>query len=214
MTRVLITGFEPFDSSLTNPSWEAARLVGEKPPAGLEVIARRLPCVFGDAIEALRAEVERADPELVLCVGQAGGRPDITVELVAINMDDAPIPDNAGGRPIDAPVVPGGPAAYFSGLPVKACVEAVRTAGLPASVSHTAGTFVCNHTFYGLMHLIATERPGLRGGFVHVPFAPEQVVDSGKPSLPVSVIADALRAVLTAAATVRTDIVMAGGATH
>jgi pyroglutamyl-peptidase len=214
MTRVLITGFEPFDSALTNPSWEAARLVAEMPPAGLEVTARRLPCVFGGAIEALRAEVELADPELVLCVGQAGGRPDITVEFVAVNVDDAPIPDNAGRCPIDTPVVAGGPAAYFSGLPVKACVAAVRSAGVPASVSHTAGTFVCNHTFYGLMHLIATERPGLRGGFVHVPFAPEQVVASGEPSMPVPVIADALRAVLTAAATVGTDIVMAAGATH
>jgi pyroglutamyl-peptidase len=158
--------------------------------------------------------VEQADPDLVLCVGQAGGRTGISVERVAINVDDARIPDNAGRQPVDEPVVAGGPAAYFAALPVKACVAAVRAAGIPASVSQTAGTFVCNHVFYGLAHLIATRRPALRGGFVHVPYAPEQVVDRAEPSLPTDTVAQALRAIITAAVTTREDLRVAEGATH
>lgn len=214
MTRVLVTGFEPFDAEAVNPSWQAASLVAAEAPAGLDVTAVRLSCVFGTAIDELRAAVARTEPDLVLCVGQAGGRADLTVERVAINVDDARIPDNSGRRPVDEPVVADGPAAYFAALPVKACVAAVRAAGLPASVSQTAGTFVCNNVFYGLMHLIATERPALRGGFVHVPYTPDQVTDKGEPSLPAATIADGLRAVLTAAVTHSEDIVAAGGATH
>lgn len=214
MTRVLITGFEPFDAEDVNASWQAASLVAAEEPAGLDVTAVRLSCVFGTAIDELRTAVARTDPDVVLCVGQAGGRADLTVERVAINVDDARIPDNLGRQPVDQPVVADGPAAYFAALPVKACVAAVRAAGLPASVSQTAGTFVCNNVFYGLMHLIATERPTLRGGFVHVPYTPEQVTDKAAPSLPAATIADGLRAVLTAAVTHTEDIVVTGGATH
>ncbi|MGW1076583.1 pyroglutamyl-peptidase I [Streptomyces sp. NPDC002537] len=214
MTRVLLTGFEPFDGEAVNPSWEAVKAAVARPPEGIDLSAVRLPCVFGDALGALRAAVEETGPDIVLCVGQAGGRPDITVERVAVNLDDARIPDNSGARPVDAPVVPGGPAAYFATLPVKACVAAVREAGLPASLSHTAGTFVCNHVFYGLMHLAATERPGLRGGFVHVPYAPEQVTDRALPSLPVAAVADALRVIAVTAAGRTTDIHAVGGTTH
>ena len=204
MAGVLLTGFEPFGGADVNPSWTAALLAAAEPPAGVRAEAVLLPCVFGDAITALRAAVRRTAPDLVLCVGQAGGRPDITLERIAVNLDDAGIPDNAGRQPIDEPVVPGGPAAYFSTLPLKACVAAVREAGLPASVSQTAGTFVCNHVFYGLMHLAATELPSLRGGFVHIPFSPAQVTDQSKPSLPESCSAEALR-VIMATALARTD---------
>lgn len=214
MTRVLLTGFEPFDGADVNPSWEVARLVAADPPEGLLVTAVRLSCVFGRAAEELRAAVRECAPDLVVCLGQAAGRPDVTVERVAINVDDARIPDNAGARPVDAPVVPGGPAAYFATLPVKACVAAVRAAGLPASLSHTAGTFVCNHVFYALMHLLATERPGVRGGFVHIPALPEQVLDRAQPSLPADVVAHALRALLTAAAITSADLRVPEGATH
>lgn len=214
MTRVLLTGFEPFAGSDVNPSWQAVSLVAAAPPSGTEVTAVQLACVFGTALEELAAAVEEADPDLVLCVGQAGGRPGVTVERVAINVDDARIPDNAGRRPIDEPVVEGGPAAYFASLPVKACVAAVREAGIPAAVSQTAGTFVCNHVFYGLAHLIATERPALRGGFVHLPYAPEQVVDRAEPALPAAMSADALRAIIGAAVRNRTDLRIAEGATH
>ncbi|TVL93397.1 pyroglutamyl-peptidase I [Streptomyces sp. SAJ15] len=214
MTRVLLTGFEPFDGERTNPSWEAVRAATARPLPGVSFAAVELPCVFGAARETLLAAVEAEDPLLVLCVGQAGGRPGITVERVAINLDDARIPDNAGAQPIDLPIVPGGPAAYFAALPVKACVAAVRAVGLPAAVSQTAGTFVCNHVFYGLMHLIATERPALRGGFVHVPYAPDQVTDRPEPSLPVAAVAEGLRAITAAAVARSSDIRAVGGATH
>ncbi|OPC79126.1 pyroglutamyl-peptidase I [Embleya scabrispora] len=215
MTRVLLTGFDTFAGEASNPSWEAVRLVAAEPGGtDLEVTAVRLSCVYGIALDELRSAVERVDPDLVVCVGQAGGRPDVTVERIAINVDDARIPDNAGRQPIDVPIVEAGPAAYFAGLPVKACVAAARAAGVPASVSSTAGTFVCNHVFYGLMHLIATERPTTRGGFVHVPFASEQVADRAVASLPLPAIADALRAIVTTAATRTTDISAEGGSTH
>ncbi|AZS70494.1 pyroglutamyl-peptidase I [Streptomyces lydicus] len=214
MTRVLLTGFAPFDGESTNPSWQAVRAAADAPPAGVEVSAVELPCIYGASIAVLRAAIEETRPEIVVCVGQAGGRPDITVERVALNVDDARIPDASGAEPIDEAIVPGGPAAYFSTLPIKACVEAVRAAGLPASVSNTAGTFVCNHVFYGLAHLIATELPDVRGGFVHVPYAPEQVVDRAEPSLPADAAARALREIALTAARTRTDIRVAGGATH
>ncbi|MDP9841650.1 pyroglutamyl-peptidase I [Streptosporangium lutulentum] len=209
MRDILLTGFEPFDGAVVNPSWEAVKLVPE-------VRAVQLPCVFGEALAHLRAAVLEYEPSVIVCVGQAGGRPDVTVERVAVNLDDARIPDNAGQRPIDEPVVRGGPAAYFSTLPVKACVAAARSAGVPASVSHSAGTFVCNHVFYGLMHLIATERPAVRGGFVHVPFAPGQVLDGAKPSMPIPMIAEALGAIVTAAVSVspEDDLRLIGGSLH
>lgn len=216
MTRVLITGFAPFDGQRVNPSWQAARLVAAEPPAGLTVTAAELPCVFGESVDALRAAVHAAQPELILCLGQAGGRPGVTVERVAVNIDDARIADNAGRRPIDEPVVPGGPAAYFSSLPVKACVAAVREAGVPAAVSHTAGTFVCNHVAYGLGHLLATELPHARGGFVHVPWAPEQVPDGTAPALEPATVARGLRALLRAAAAtpMGQDLKVTEGAIH
>ncbi|MFI2241968.1 pyroglutamyl-peptidase I [Streptomyces chrestomyceticus] len=213
-TRILLTGFEPFDGESSNPSWEAVRAAAAEPPAGLEMTAVELPCVYGRSRTALREAVAAHDPDIVLCVGQAGGRPDLTVERVAVNIDDARIPDVSGAQPIDEPIVPGGPAAYFAALPVKACVAAVREAGVPASVSNTAGTFVCNHVFYDLMHLIATERPALRGGFVHVPYAPGQVAGRSLPSLAVSAVAEGLRVIAATAARTNTDIKAVGGATH
>jgi pyroglutamyl-peptidase len=213
MTRVLLTGFEPFAGDTVNPSWEAALLVAAHPPEGVTVTAARLSCTFGQAADQLRAAVEETDPDVVVCLGQATGRPDITVERIAVNIDDARIPDNAGRQPIDRPVVPGGPAAYFATLPVKACVAAAREAGLPASLSHTAGTFVCNHVFYALMHLLATERPTTRGGFVHLPALPEQVLDQAVPALPAATVAHGLRALLTAS-TLDADLHTPEGTTH
>ncbi|MHB6905935.1 pyroglutamyl-peptidase I [Streptomyces sp. DB-54] len=213
-TRVLFTGFAPFDGVATNPSWQAVRTAAATPLAGLALHTAELPCVYGAALTALRTAIDETRPDLVVAVGQAGGRPDITVERVALNVDDARIPDNAGAEPIDEPIVPDGPAAYFSTLPIKACVAAVRAAGLPASVSNTAGTFVCNHVFYGLAHLIAAELPHIRGGFVHVPYAPEQVTDRAQPSLPVDAVATALREIAATAARTRTDLRVAEGATH
>ncbi|WBP90118.1 pyroglutamyl-peptidase I [Kitasatospora cathayae] len=213
MTRVLLTGFEPFDGADVNPSWEVARLVAANPPEGLLVTAARLSCVFDRAAEELQTAVREFTPDLVVCLGLWSGRSDICVERVAINIDDARTFDNAGQQPVDRPIVPDGPAAYFSTLPVKECVAAVREAGVPASVSNSAGTFVCNHVFYALMHLLATEHPTIRGGFVHIPALPEQVLDGSKPSLPAASAAHALRALLTAA-THTTDLRIPEGATH
>ncbi|WP_069812138.1 pyroglutamyl-peptidase I [Streptomyces sp. TP-A0874] len=219
MARVLLTGFEPFDGARLNPSWQAVQAAARSPLPGVGPLAAvRLSCRFGTAIEELEAAVESHRPELVVCVGQAGGRASVSLERTAVNVDDARIPDNAGRQPVDEPVVPGGPVGYFSTLPVKACAAAVRAAGLPACVSQTAGTFVCNHVFYGLAHLIATERPEIRGGFVHVPYAPDQVADRGgsgdAPSMSVSDMAKALRIIVATAMATRADIRVAEGATH
>ncbi|MER5806001.1 pyroglutamyl-peptidase I [Streptomyces mirabilis] len=220
MTKILVTGFEPFEGSETNPSWLAAELLSAEPPSpGLEVTAVQLSCVLGKVADELRAAVAVHEPDLVLALGQAGGRPDLTVERVAINVDDARIPDNAGQTPIDVPIVPDGPGSYFASLPVKACVAASRRAGIPASVSQAAGTFVCNHVFYALAHLIATAQPELRGGFVHVPYAPHQVTalgaaGAGKPSMSVRDMVTGLTAMLEDAVVTTADIRESGGATH
>ena len=212
MARVLLTGFAPFGGESVNPSWQAVSVLGARRD---DVAAVELPCEFAASLPALRRAIEEHAPELVVCVGQAGGRLDVTPERVAVNLIDARIPDNAGARPVDVPVVPGGPAAYFTTLPVKACVAAIRAAGVPASVSHTAGTYVCNQVFYGLMHLLST-LPDVRGGFVHVPFSPEQVAASGKaaPSLGVDRIADALEVLVDTAFQTTEDLAVSAGAEH
>lgn len=206
MKRVLVTGFEPFGGERTNPSFDAVRLLDG-------VVAVELPCTFAGALPALRTAIDEHEPDLVLCVGQAGGRAAVTVEKVAVNLAEARIPDNAGAQPSDEPVVEGGPAAYFAHLPVKAMVQAARSCGVPAQVSYTAGTFVCNQVAYGLAHLIETERPGLRGGFVHVPYSPDQVVDQAQPSMDTAVVARALQAMI-AAAFVSGDLTVHAGTTH
>lgn len=212
MARVLMTGFAPFGGESVNPSWQAVSLLGARRD---DIAAVELPCEFAASLPALRAAFLEHRPSLVVCVGQAGGRLEVTPERVAINLVDARIPDNAGEQPVDVPVVPEGPAAYFTTLPVKACVAAIRAAGVPASVSHTAGTYVCNQVFYGLMHLL-TEFPGVRGGFVHVPFSPEQVAASGQaaPSLGVDRIAAALEALADTALATAEDIAVSAGAEH
>lgn len=166
MQKVLITGFEPFGGERVNPSWEVVKQLNDMELSGARIIARQLPCVFGAALEALNEAIDDVQPVMVLAIGQAGGRTDITLERVAINIDDARIADNQGQQPIDEPIVENGPAAYFSTLPVKAMVEAMREAGIPASVSQTAGTYVCNHVMYGLLHRLSKQQ-AIKGGFIH-----------------------------------------------
>ncbi|RWZ51746.1 pyroglutamyl-peptidase I [Labedella phragmitis] len=167
MTVVLVTGFEPFGGSAVNASEEAVRLLPRR-IGEVDVVTAILPCVFGDAPRELEALVGEHRPDIVIAVGEAGSRSTVDLERVAINIDDARIPDNAGNRPIDSSVVDGAPSAYFSTLPVKACTAAAEGAGVATSVSNSAGTFVCNHVFFALMHLIS-DAPDVRGGFVHVP---------------------------------------------
>lgn len=204
---VLVTGFEAFEGDASNASWEIARVLDGWSCEGAHIRAVELPCVFGAAIDKLDEALAQGQPELVICLGQASGRTEITPERVAINCDDARIADNAGRRPIDVPVIPGAPSAYFSSLPVKAIVRDLRAAGLPASLSNTAGTFVCNHVFFALMHRLATSR-GLaqtRGGFVHVP---------GLPSLALATQVEALRQLIRTALLVREDVRESGGQIH
>ncbi len=215
---ILLTGFEPFGGESFNPSWPAAQLAAEAlSDAGLPAQAVLLPVEFGTAADVLAAATAQARArgslDLVLAVGQAGGTEQLALERVAVNIDDARIPDNAGRSPIDVPVAANGPAAYFATLPVKACLAALTDAGIPARVSQTAGTFVCNHVFYALMHQLST-LPGTRGGFIHVPYAPEQASGTGTPSMPVAQMARGLEIVARTALATTGDIALGAGATH
>lgn len=211
---VLLTGFEPFDGDDTNPSQAVVRALDGRMLAGHRIVGRELPVVFGQSLQALRRAIRQTRPALVVCLGQAGGRAGLSLERIAINVDDARIPDNAGAQPVDTPVVGGGPAAYFTGLPVKAMRMALDAAGIPASVSQTAGTFVCNHVFYGLMHALR-RRKGVRGGFIHVPWSEEQAARRpGEPGMPVATMAEGVRIALEAALAHPVDLPVPGGAEH
>jgi len=180
--RALVTGFEPFGGDTINASLEAVR---QLPPriGDLEVRTARLPTSYARALRTLETAISDAGPEIVLCVGQGANRATLCVERVAINLQDARIPDNDGAQPADAPVVAGGPAAYLATLPVRALVAALHAAELPAEISMSAGTFVCNHVFYGLMHLSALRGQPYRGGLLHVPRLPQQPGNTGAMTL-------------------------------
>jgi pyroglutamyl-peptidase len=207
---VLLTGFDPFGGEHLNPSWLAVEQLHGKRIEKHRIVAAQLPTVFGDSLTALASLLRQHKPALAICVGQAGGRNAMSIERIAINVNDARIADNASSQPVDTPVVPDGPAAYFGTLPIKAMREALLAEGIAAEVSQTAGTFVCNHVFYGLMHALATRR-GLkrtRGGFIHVPWLPEQ----GTPSMPLEDVVRGLRVAVRCALTTRTDVVREAGA--
>ena len=221
--NVLLTGFEPFDKDPLNPSWEVARALDGWQPAAMNaactVRAVQLPCVFGDAIARLDEAMAQWQPTLVICLGLAGGRTEITPERVAINVDDARIPDNAGRQPVDTAVQADGPAAYFSTLPIKAMVRDMRAQGVPAAVSNTAGTFVCNHIFYALMHHLATQAGSasgaVRGGFIHVPALPElAALHPGMPSMGLATQVQGVQIAITTALAVQADVREVGGALH
>ncbi len=222
MRTVLMTGFEPFENDPLNPSWEAVRALDGQSVGGVVIAARQLPCVFGDAIDTLEAHMAELRPVLVIAVGLAGGRAEIAVERVGINIDDGRIPDNAGVQPIDEPIVDGGPAAYFATLPIKAIVRDLREAGVPAVVSQSAGTFLCNHVLYGLMHRIAeqakTAAPGepvARGGFMHIPNLPEQAArHPGQPSMSLETAIAGLRRAVATALETDVDVREQGGQLH
>ena len=213
---VLLTGFEPFNGATINPAWEAVRALEGWQGEGFQVEVRQLPCVFGDAIEDLTTLIDELHPDVVIAVGQAGGRPDISVERVAINVDDASILDNGGQQPVDTAIAADGPAAYFSTLPIKAIVHALRERGLVAGVSQTAGTFVCNHVFYGLMHHASNQPQPIKAGFIHVPFLPEQAAarPDAPPSMALEDIIAGVKLAVEVTLGVDTDLREAGGATH
>lgn len=205
---ILLTGFEPFGGAARNPSQDIVHALAGRRVAGREIVGAVLPCVFGASRRQLLRLLRRHRPGLVVCLGVAAGRAAITPERVAINVDDARIPDNAGARPVDRPVVRGAPAAYWSKLPVKAIVAALRRRGIPAAVSQTAGTFVCNHVFFGLMH--ALRRRAARGGFIHVPAAVDRP-GPRRPGVPLAVQVRAITVALTVAARTRRDVRRSGG---
>lgn len=213
--KVLVTGFDPFGGESVNPAWEAVKVLAGQTVAGAEVVAYQVPTVFGKSVQTAVDAIAEEKPDAVIAVGQAGGRPDITVERVAINVDDARIKDNEGNQPIDEPIAADGPAAYFATLPIKAMVREIRAVGIPASVSNTAGTFVCNHIMYGILHHIATNQLPIRAGFIHIPFLPEQAVNHpGAPSMAKEVIVEGLKAAIAAVVKYEEDIKEVGGKTH
>ena len=208
--KILITGFDPFGGEPVNPALEAVKLMKDE-IAGAKIIKLEIPTVFRKSVEKIHEMMKAEQPDVVLSIGQAGGRFGVTPERVAINVDDARIKDNEGNQPVDTPIFTDGEAAYFSNLPVKAMVEAIKNKGLPSTLSNSAGTFVCNHVMYG----IHKEFPNVRGGFIHVPFITDQVVT--KPNVASMALADiteALEAAVEAIVKNQKDIHAIGGEIH
>lgn len=210
MTTILLTGFEPFAGDATNPSGEAVAFVAAGWRGPERLVAEVLPVAFDAAATRLRALIAVHDPDIILATGLAGGRSHVTPERVAVNLADARIPDNDGAQPVDLPVVPGGPAAYFATIPVKAVAAAVADAGIPSVVSYSAGTFVCNHVMFTALDAVA---PGVRAGFVHVPYAREDAPE-GAPALPLADIARALEIAVRTCVEVTQDLSAPAGALH
>lgn len=190
--KILVTGFEPFGGESRNPSAEVVKLLPDV-IGGAEIIKLTLPVVRFRCVRAVEQAVDAHCPDVVLSIGQAGGRAAVCVERVAVNLDDYRIPDNEGNQPVEEPVVPRGPDAYLCTLPVRQIVAAMQQGGIPAAESLSAGTYVCNHLLYSVSHLLAARCPGAKAGFIHIPFLPDQVAD--KPNVPSMSLALSARAV-------------------
>jgi len=197
--KILITAFEPFGGDTVNPALEAVKQMKDE-IAGARIVKLTIPTVFGKSINIVHKAMCEEQPDAVLCIGQAGGRSDITPERVAINIDDAHIHDNEGNQPLGTPVFADGPSAYFSSLPVKEIVQIICEGELPSSLSNTAGTFVCNHLMYGVLYYIDKEFPDMCGGFIHVPFLPSQVIgrSTATPSMSLQDIVSGLELAIQA----------------
>ena len=211
MSRVLVTGFEPFGGQSTNPSALVAMALDGRQIGDCQVVGGLLPCVFGRALRELKHLLRQSKPKLVLCLGQAGGRSAIAIERVAINVDDACIADNAGATPIDQPIAVRGPVGYWSTLPIKAIVQALRNANIPAEISQSAGTFVCNHVFYGLMRSLS--RKPVRGGFIHVPYSTEQATET-QPGMSLIEMTRAIELAIATCLETDADIRLSDGSLH
>jgi pyroglutamyl-peptidase len=212
LPTVLLTGFDAFGGDAINPSGLLAQALDGQTLQGHRVVAALLPTEFAASSKLLAAALRQHKPVLVVCLGLAGGRATLSLERVAINVQDARIADNTGAQPIDVPIVQRGPAAYFSSLPIKAMLQALTAASIPAEVSQTAGTFVCNHVFYALMHALKTQRGSAkaRGGFVHVPYLPGQ----GLPCMPLDEMLRGMRAAITCALITEGDTLLGAGTLH
>lgn len=213
--KVLVTGFDPFGGDEINPAYEAVKLIPEE-VAGAKIIKLEIPTVFAESGIVLKEAMKKEQPDIVICVGQAGGRSAISLERVAINLAEARIPDNKGNQPIGVKLEEDGETAYFTSLPIKAMMKNIQEHGLPAYISYTAGTFVCNDIMYRLLYTIEREFPKIKGGFIHVPFEPTQVITRpvGTASMPVQTIADSLTYAIEAAVKTDVDIEENTGITH
>lgn len=214
--KILVTGFDPFGGEPINPALEAVKGLADT-INGAEIIKLEIPTVFGKSAEVVKAAMEKHHPDVVLNIGQAGGRFAISPERVAINIDDARIPDNEGNQPVDIAIQEDGAPAYFTQLPIKAMVTQMKAAGIPANVSNTAGTFVCNHIMYQVQYLIEKEYPAVKGGFIHVPYIPEQVIEkAGQPFMSLTDMTKGLTAAIEAIILYdgKEDLKAVGGAIH
>ena len=208
---ILITGFAPFAGEKINPSWQIVKALPEM-MAGYQIQKLQVPTEFGKSIKVVIKTLKKFQPQMVLCLGQAGGRTGMSVERVAINVDDAIVADNAGAQPIDQAIVSDAPTAYFCTVPIKAMVEEMKKKSVPAEISNTAGTFVCNHLLYGVLHHIALHQLKIRAGFMHVPYSDSQVIGRGEhPSLALEAMIEGTKAAITAAIKNRGDINIIGG---
>lgn len=215
MKKVLVTGFDPFGGESINPAFEAVKLLPDS-ILDAKIIKLEVPTVFSKGPDATIAAIEKEQPNFVLCIGQAGGRSQMTPEFVGINYAQARIPDNAGEQPLNQPLVEDGATAYFTQLPIYAMVEAMKAKGIPAAVSYTAGTYVCNAMLYRVLHATNTKYTNVKAGFMHVPYATEQTVNqpAGTPGMNIADIAKGIEASIEAILTHDQDIVAQGGQTH
>ena len=211
--KILVTGFDPFGGESINPAIESVKLLPDT-IEGAEIIKLEIPTVCYKSLDVIAQAVEKYNPDVVVSIGQAGSRPDLTVERVGINITDCRIKDNEGNQLVDEPIYTDGPAAYFSTLPIKAMVEEIKKANIPATVSDSAGTFVCNHVMYGVSYLLDHKYAGQgkKSGFIHIPFLPEQVLDKrGMPSMSLETIVAGLTRALAAIVLNEKDIKAVGG---
>ena len=209
--KILVTGFDPFGGESINPAIESVKRLPDN-IAGAEIIKLEIPTVRKKSLEKIEKAINEHNPDVILSIGQAGGRFDISIERIGINLDDFRIPDNEGNQIIDEPIFPDGENSYFVKLPVKAMVQNVQKNNIPASVSYTAGTFVCNHVLYGVLYLIEKKYKGKKSGFIHIPFLPQQVVDKrNMPSMELDTIVKGLTAAIEAIVKNNEDIKEVGG---
>lgn len=209
--KILVTGFDPFGGESINPAIESVKRLPDT-IAGADIVKLEIPTVCHVSLSVIKDAIAKEEPDVILSIGQAGGRSDITIERIGINVDDCRIKDNAGKQIIDEPIYADGPAAYFVNLPIKAMVNGIQAVGIPASISNSAGTFVCNHVTYGVQYMIEHYFPGKQSGFIHIPYLPSQVLDKvAMPSMELDTIVNALQAAIKAIVEHPEDIKVSGG---
>ena len=215
LMNVLITGFDPFGGESINPAYEAVKRLPDHIQTA-NIIKLEIPTVFEECTKLLDEAIQKNHPDLVICVGQAGGRVNITPEFVGINYMDARIPDNKGNQPLQSKIKEDGPDAYFTKLPVKAICEELKSSGIPAVISYSAGTYVCNYVMYSLLYMIDRKYPHIRGGFIHVPYDTSQAakLSSSTASMPIDMISLGLEKTIKACIEHSEDILIPGGTTH